>query len=188
MAQMSPGTASVTSSCVFPPEQVQVPGLDRFPAIADEELRSGGDAALVHAEHGQAPDVGIDLDLENVGDGVLAGVGHCGDLGRLAAAGGHVEINGRVALGRIGQQVDDDIEQLGDAGAGLRRGEHHRDQVPFAHCALERLVQGIGLDLALVEIDLHQLLVHLDHLLDQLPVRFLDRGEVGLARGREKAV
>ena len=61
-------------------------------------------------------------------------------------------------------------------------------EVALAHRALERLVQLLGRDLALLEVDLHQLLVDLDHLVDQLPVRLLDRGEIRLARGREEAV
>ena len=45
-----------------------------------------------------------------------------------------------------------------------------------------------GRDLALLQVLLHQLLVDLDHLVDELAVRFLHRGEIGLARRREEAV
>ena len=56
-------------------QHVEVPGLDRLPAVADEELPARGEPALVHAEHGEAPDVRIDLDLEYVRERVLRSVG-----------------------------------------------------------------------------------------------------------------
>ena len=179
---MSPGRPSFTSVCVLAAQQEEVPGLDRLPALADVELRAGRDAPLVHAEHRQAPDVGIDLDLEDVRQHVPARIGDRLQVGRLAAGGGNADVGGRVALGRVGQQLDDHLEQLGDAGAGLRRGEHHRDEVALAQRALERLVQLLGRDLAFLEVGLHQLLVDLDHLVDQLAVRLLYRGKVDLTR------
>ena len=39
------------------------------------------------------------------------------------------------------QQLDDDVEQLGHAGAAARRDEAHRDQVAFAQRLLQRRVQ-----------------------------------------------
>ena len=138
-------------------------------------------------EHRDAADVRIDLDLEHVREHVLAGIGHR-LLGALSVAGLGDDVGGRVALGRVGQQLDDHVEQLADAGAGLRGHEHHRDEVALAQRGFERLVQLLGAHFALLEVFLHQLLVDLDHLVDELAVRFLDRGEVGLARGREEAV
>ena len=49
-------------------------------------------------------------------------------------------------------------------------------------------MQLVGRHLAFLEIGLHQLLVDLDHLVDELAVRRFDRGEIGFAGGREKAV
>ena len=89
-------------------QQVQVPGLDRLPRLADVELRAGGQAALVHAEHRDAADVGVDLDLEDVCQHVLARIGDRQQLGRLAADGGAV-VGGRVALGRVGEQLLDHL-------------------------------------------------------------------------------
>jgi len=60
--------------------------------------------------------------------------------------------------------------------------------VPLAHGPLQRIVQQFRRDLAFFEIDLHQLFVDLDHLVHELAVRFLDRGKIGLARGREEAI
>ena len=62
-------------------QQVEVAGLDRLAALADVELRARRDAALVHAEHREAADVGIDLDLEHVRERVLARIGHRLQLG-----------------------------------------------------------------------------------------------------------
>ena len=58
----------------------------------------------------------------------------------------------------------------------------------FAHRAFERLVQRLGRDFAFLEVGLHQLLVHFDHLFDEFLVRLFDRGEIGLAGGREEAI
>ena len=55
-----------------------------------------------------------------------------------------------------------------DAGAGLRRGEAHRNQVALAQRLLERRMQLLGRELlALLEVERHQLLVDLDHLVDE---------------------
>ena len=86
-AQMSPGTASCTSTCCLAAQHVEVPGLDRLPALADEELAAGREAPLVHAEHREPADVRVDLDLEHVREHVLAGIGDRREIGALAVAG-----------------------------------------------------------------------------------------------------
>ena len=58
----------------------------------------------------------------------------------------------------------------------------------LAQRLLERRVQLLGRDLALLEVERHQLLVDLDHLVDQRAVRGGDRREIGFAGGIEKAV
>ncbi len=45
-----------------------------FLPFADVELRAGRDAALVHAKYREPADVGVDLDLEYVREGVLRGI------------------------------------------------------------------------------------------------------------------
>ena len=70
----------------------------------------------------------------------------------------------------------------------LRRHEAHRDEMAFAQRLLERRVQLLGRDLALLQVERHQVLVDLDHLVDQRAVRVGDRGEVGFAGGIEEAV
>ena len=85
----------------------------------------------------------------------------------------------RIAFGRVRQQLDDDVEQLGDAGAVARRDEADRDQVAFAQRLLERRVQLARVDVAVVQVALDEVGVDLDHLLDQRAVRRLDAAEVG---------
>ena len=160
-------------------------GLRPSPMI---ELAAGRQAPLVHAEHREAADVRVDLDLEHVRERVLAGIGDRREVGALAVARLGDDVGGRVAFSRVGQELHDHVEQLADSGAALRRGKHHRDEMAFAQRALERLVQLVGAHLALLEVRLHQLLVDLDHLVDELAVRFFHRAEIGLARGREEAV
>ena len=168
-------------------QQEQVPGLDRLASFADIELAARGQASLMHAEHREAPYVGVDLDLEDVGEGVLLRIGLGPELARFPVRRG-LDIDRRVSLQRVGKQLHDDVHQLGDARSGLRRGEHHRDEMPLAQRPLERRVQLLGRHLALLEVGLHQLLVDLDHLVDQLAVRLVHGREVGFARRSEEAV
>src|SRR4030095_7459337 len=56
-----------------------------------------------------------------------------------------------------------------------------------AQRAFDRLVQLIRAQpLALLEVELHQRIVHLDHLIDELIVRGGDRTEIGVACWRRK--
>jgi hypothetical protein len=77
----------------------------------------------------------------------------------------------RVAFGRVGQQLDDDVQQLGHAGAGACRHEAHRDQVALAQRLLQRRVQLGGVDVAVVQVTVDEGAVDLHHLLDQRAVR-----------------
>ncbi len=61
--------------------------------------------------------------------------------------------------------------------------------MPFAQRALERRVQLLGLDgLALLQVELHQFGVDLDHLVHQRVMRGRHAQEVGLPRRIEEAV
>jgi hypothetical protein len=61
--------------------------------------------------------------------------------------------------------------------------------VAFAQRLLERRVKLLGRELgALLEIEGHELLVHLDHLVDERVMRGLHRGKIGIAVGVEEAV
>ena len=166
----------------------EVPCLDRLPSLSDIELGARSEPALMHAKHRQPPDVGVDLDLEYMSKNVPAGVRNGLQVGRRAAARRRADIGRRISFGRIRQQLDDDLEKLLDAGAGPRGCEDDRNEVAFAQRALEGLVQFLGRDLAFLQVPLHQLLVDLDHLVDELAVRLLHRGEIRFARGREEAV
>ncbi|MNF07649.1 hypothetical protein D3C80_2078760 [compost metagenome] len=46
----------------------------------------------------------------------------------------------RIALGGVGGQPREDIQQFRDPGAGACGGEAQGNQVPFAQCPLEGLV------------------------------------------------
>jgi hypothetical protein len=61
--------------------------------------------------------------------------------------------------------------------------------VAFTQRLLERPVQLLGRELgALLEVEVHELLVDLDHLVDDRRVRRLHRREIGVAVGIEEAV
>ena len=60
--------------------------------------------------------------------------------------------------------------------------------MPVAQRLLERRVQLLGADFALLEVQLHQLFVDFDHLLDQRAVCVGHRREIRLARRIEKAI
>jgi hypothetical protein len=66
------------------PQHVEMPGADRLAALADVELAPRGKASLVHAEHGDASDVRIDLHLDDVRERVLRRIGGRGQLGGRA--------------------------------------------------------------------------------------------------------
>ena len=99
-----------------------------------------------------------------------------------------VEKVGRVRLGWIGQQLGDHVQQLGHAGAGARGDEAHRDQVPLAQRLLQRRVQLGRIDVAVGQVAFDEGFVDLDHLLDERPVRVLDRAEVAVPLALEEAV
>src|SRR5215210_7067289 len=125
----------------FSAQHVKVAGLDRLAAVADVELHVGSKAPLVHAENREASDVWISLDLEDVGENVTYGIRNRGELLNVAVAPRRcADIDRRIPLGRIRQQLDDDLQQLGDPGAGLGGGEDYGNQMPLAHCLLEGLV------------------------------------------------
>ena len=94
----------------------------------------------------------------------------------------------RVALGRVGGELDQDIEQLGHARAGARGDEADGEQMPFAQRLFERRVQLLRRDLALLEVERHQRFVDFDDLVDQGAMGFGDRGEIRVAGGVEEAV
>ena len=124
--------------------------------------------ALVHAEDAELADEGVDAHLEHVRDRRARS-----DRARPARArrsGPSPFRNGRrVALRRIRHQPREDVEQLRDAGAGLGGDEAHRHQVALAQRLLERVVQLLRRQLlALLEVQRHQFLVDLDHLVDDL--------------------
>ena len=125
----------------FSAQRVDVTGLDRFPAVADVELHVRRQSPLVHSEYSDASDVRIRLDLEDVRERVLAGIGNRRQLLRvLPIEQRRAHVDRRISLRRIRQQFDDDFEQLGDAGAGPGGSEDHRNQMPLAQGSLEGLV------------------------------------------------
>ncbi len=94
-----------------------------------------------------------------------------------------------VAFQRIGQQLDEHIQQTLDAGASAGRDEADRDEVSLAQRLFERRVQLLGLQiLALLQVQRHQVFVHLDHLIDQGGVGGGNTGKIAVSGGVEKAV
>ena len=148
---MSPGHRAVDLDVLAALQHEQVPDLERLAPVADEELRVLGHRALVHAEDAELADERVDDDLEHVREHVLGRVRLGAELlGRIALA---LVEQRRVALGRVRRELDEHVEQLGDAGAGARGDEAHRDEVALAQRLLERRVQLLGRDLvALLEV------------------------------------
>ena len=152
--------------------------MNGLPAVADVELAVARQRALVDAEDAHLADVRVLRDLEDVRQHVQRRVGQRGERHRLGAFA--LEELRRVGLARVGQQLDDHVEQFGDAGAVARRDEADRDQVPFAQRLLERRVQLGRVDVALFEVALDEARVDLDDLLDERAVRLRHRREVDL--------
>ena len=167
------------------PEQVR--DLEWLAGVADVELRARSHGALMDAKQAELAHERIDADLEHVRDDVPGRVGR--DLHRLSAVAVVLEELRRIAFGGIGHQAGADLEQLGDTGAALRGREAHGHEVALAQCRFERIVQLLGADFTLIQIQCHQLLVNLDHLIDDLRMRRLYRGEIRLfTAGGEKAI
>ncbi len=166
------------------PEQVR--HLERLAAAAHVELAALRHRALVHAEDAELADEGIGGDLEDMGQHMLAGVGlGMHQPGVLALAVQEVR---RVAFGRVGQQLDDHVEQFGHAGAAARRDEAHRNQVALAQRLLQRRVKFAGVDVAVVEIAIDEIGIDLDHLLHQRAVGIVDRAEIAVPLAVEEAI
>ncbi|MCY1369178.1 hypothetical protein D9M69_562000 [compost metagenome] len=163
-----------------------MPHLERLAAVADIELAVARDRALVHAEDAHLADIGVDRDLEHMRQHVQRRVGPgLHGLGLRAFADEELR---RVGLGRVGQELDDHVQQLGHAGAAARRGEAHRNQVAFAQRLLERRVQLGRVDVALFEVAVDEGRIDFDHLLHQRAVRRFDGAEVGASEAVEEAV
>ena len=94
----------------------------------------------------------------------LGGIGH-GEMLLLLAVFGVGEYGGS-SFRRTRTVRGENVHQLLYAHRLTRRREADRNQMPFAHGLLERLVQLIGADFALIEVLFHQRFVNFDHLLD----------------------
>src|SRR6185437_2044752 len=151
--------------------------LEGLTRIADEELGTGPHCPLMHAQHAELADVWINRDLEHMRDDVFAGIrrdSHA--LGLLARA---PEERWRVAFRGVRQESRENPQQIRYAGARLRRRKAHWNEMALAQGLLKRVVQLLRRDLlALLQIHGHELLVELDHLIDELSVRALHGGEV----------
>ena len=173
---------------LFALQLVQMRDLEWLAPVADEQLRAGAHRALMHAEHAEAADERIDADLEHVRDHVTLRVGrHLHALGRGSLA---FQERRRIAFHRVRHQPREYLQQLLDAGAALGGNEADGNEMPLAERLLKRVVELLRRQLlALLEVQRHQLLVDLDHLVDDLGMRGSDRIEVGLRRaGFEEAV
>src|SRR5271167_1247218 len=104
--------------------------LEWLALIADEKLRVAGDGALMDAKDAELADERIDDHLEHVRKDVLLGVGRRGKFDGCRAFS--LSEQGWVALGWVGRELDQDIEQFGHARAGSRGDEAHWHEMPFA--------------------------------------------------------
>ena len=161
----------------------QVRDLEGLARIADEQLAAVAHGALVNPEQAELADEGIDRDFEHVRDDVPRGIRfHLGPLGVITFA---LEEGRRITLSRVRHQAADDVEQFVNASTSLSGDEADGDEVTFAQRTLEGIVQLLGVDLlALLEIERHQIVIELDHLVDDLGVRGFGRAEVRRAAPR----
>jgi hypothetical protein len=124
----------------FAVELEQVADLERFAAVADEELAVLGDRALVDAENAELADEGVDQYLEDMGHDVLLrdrgwrGVPPTDSPSPLRSGSGLPS----VGLGSSRVNVSSRFLQ---AGAGAGRNEADRNQMAFAQRLLEGFVQ-----------------------------------------------
>src|SRR6185437_9886075 len=152
--------------------------LEGLARITHEKLGARPPGALVNAEDAELTDVWIDGDLEYVRDDVFVGVRR--NSYPLSPLAGALDEDGRIALGRIRHEPRKDPQQVRDTRARLCRSETHRNEMALAQGLLKRVVELLRRDLlALLEVNGHELLIELDHLIDELSMRGLHGGEVG---------
>jgi hypothetical protein len=180
------GAAGLHRNQGFALEAEQMGHLEGFALFADIELGTLADGALMDAEGGDAADIGIDFDLEDMCQHMFGSIrlGKQG-LGFLAFA---LEEEGRIGFAGVGQQLDHDVEESLQAGAGLGGDETDWNQVAVAERFLERRMQLLRRDFPLFQIDVHQVFVHFHDLVHQCPVGFLHAREIRFAGGIEEAV
>ena len=144
--------------------------LEGLARIADEQLAAVAHRALVNAEQAELADEGIDRDFEHVRHDASRRIWfHFDAFGVITFA---LEEWRRITFSRAGHQAADDVEQFVHARTGLSGDEADRDEVTFAQRALEWIAQLLGIELlALLEIERHEVVIELDHLVDDLGVR-----------------
>ena len=116
--------------------------LERFPGVSDEELSIRGHGALVYPEDTHAAHVGIDHDLEYVGDHVIRRVRD--DRGGFGVLALPEQEGWWITLSRIRQELADHVQECIDAGPGLGGDEAYRHQVPLPERFLEGVMQFPG--------------------------------------------
>jgi len=142
----------------------------RLAGIADEQLAALPYRSLVNAQQAQLAHVRIDCDLEHVRNHMFVRIWR--DLHSLhAVAQGPFQKRGRVALRRVRHEPLEDGQQLRDPDSRLGRDKAHRYEMTLAQRLLKRVVKLLrGHFRALLEVQRHQALVQLDHLVDDLGV------------------
>jgi hypothetical protein len=156
-----------------------------FLGVADDDVSAAGGLALVHAEDGQFADERVGGDFEDMGQQGFAGIFAIVERFLVRAIAG--EEGTEVAFVGIGEVLDDGVEQFGNADAGLGIGEADGDDVAFIHGLFERRMECVVIRLFAAEIFLHQVLIHLDDLIEHGGVAAADGVEVGLAGIIEQA-
>ena len=171
---------------VLTPQHEQVADLERFAAVTDVQQAVSGHRSLMDPEDPHAADEGVHRDLEDMRQHMLRRVGvRMHRLRRRALAFEEVRW---VGLAGVGQQLDDDVEQLGHPRTAARRGEAHGDQMPLAQRLLQRRMQLAGIDISIVEVAIDEIAIDFNHLLHQRSVRRIDAAEIAVAFAVEEAV
>ena len=151
-----------------------MPHLEGLAPVVDVELGIPGHRAGVDAERGEPADEGVDGHPEDLRQHPRLGIG-------LDLHGGAVGIGERrrVRVGRARHEPGEHVEQQADPRAGGRGDEAHGNEVPRAERGPERGAELVGGDFPLIEVGLHQRLVHFHRLVHHPALRLLDRGELG---------
>jgi hypothetical protein len=142
-------------------------------------LVTGLHRALVDPKEAELTEVGVSRDVEHAGEGSLARVVRVDEWSFVFAFAD--EERTRVALGRAGKVPDDGIEERFDPCAAQGIGKTHGNHVRLIHRTLERLVKSFVVRLFALEVSLHERVVDLDDLIEQLGVKAGDRAEVAVA-------
>ena len=126
----------------------QMRHFETLAGIAHKQLHALTQCALVHPDVSSFPHIRIHFNFEDMGNHVQSCVGQGLEGSSLVTL--TLDKCRQIAFGRVGQKPDHDVKQLRHTCAAVGAGKTHRHQVSAAQSGLKRIMQTLGIDIALL--------------------------------------